>query len=96
MDTYVAYKLLHQGAYNVKQPFAFDQQEVDKLAENADTLLAWLKEGEMQEPASKKQIKIPTHLLLLSSTFVASGLPVILDKYLPNGGCWYGGGCNIL
>ena len=94
MATYAAYKLLHQGAYIVKRPFAFDQQEAEELAENADALFTWLKEGEMQEPASK-QIKIPTHLLLLSSAFVASGLPVILDKYLPNGGCWYGGGCSL-
>ena len=95
MDTCAAYKLLHQGAYIVKRPFAFDQQEVDELAENADALFIWLKEGEMQEITSKKQIKIPTHLLLLSSAFVASGLPVLLDKYVPNGGCWYGGGCSL-
>ena len=95
MDIYAAYKLLHQGAYIVKRPFAFDQQEVEELAENADALFNWLNEGDVQELASKKQIKIPTHLLLLSSAFVASGLPVLLDKFVPNGGCWYGGGCTL-
>ena len=79
----------------MKRPFAFDQQEVDELAENADALFNWLKEGEMQELTSKKRIKIPTQLLLLSSAFVASGLPVLLDKYVTNSGCWYGGGCSL-
>ena len=79
----------------MKRPFAFDQQEVDDLAQNADALFVWLEEGDVQEHVPQKQVKIPTHLLLVSSAFVASGLPVILDNYLPNGGCWFGGGCVI-
>ena len=79
----------------MKEPFTFEQQEVEDLANNADALFSWLKEEEVEEQLPKKQVKIPTHLLVVSATMVASGLPVLLDKYLPDGGCWFGGGCSL-
>ena len=79
----------------MKEPFTFEQQEVDELAENASALFSWLTEDEVQGKLPMERIKIPTHLLLVSSAIVASGLPVLLDKYLPNGSCWAGGGCTL-
>lgn len=79
----------------MKQPFIFEQDEAANLAENACALFSWLKEDEVQKQLSKKQLQIPPRVLLVSSAIVASGLPILLDKYLPNGGCWAGGGCIL-
>lgn len=79
----------------MKRPFAFEQQEIDALAENANALSSWLAKEEVQAQLLEKRIKIPAHLLLISATVFASGLPVLLDKYLPTGGCWAGGGCSL-
>ena len=79
----------------MKRPFAFEQQDIDALAENANVLSSWLSKEEVQAQLLEKWVKIPAHLLLISTTAFASGLPVLLDKYPPTGGCWAGGGCTL-
>lgn len=75
----------------MKQPLMFQQNEIENLAGNADALFSWLEQEESATQMKERRAPIPSHLILVAATIVASGLPVLLDPHLPTSTCWYGG-----
>ncbi|MCB8975813.1 MAG: hypothetical protein H6657_00090 [Ardenticatenaceae bacterium] len=79
----------------MKQRFVFEKQEVVELATKSNTLFSWIQDNMVEEQLSSQQLQIPYHLLLISSSIAASGFLVLMDKFLPDGGCWGNGGCLL-
>lgn len=78
----------------MRQPIDFKIEELERVAENADALCVWLEEELPGTEKSEPRIRIPKHLALVTSTLIASGLPLLLGPALPGVVCWGGtGGC---
>lgn len=76
----------------MRQTFEFTNEELDELAENATALIAWLEEDSPTSELTERRIRIPSHLALVTTTIMASGLPLLLGPVLPGVVCWGGGG----
>lgn len=78
----------------MRQTFEFTNEELDEVAENATALMAWLEEDAPTLEVTERRIRIPSHLALVTTTIMASGLPLLLGPVLPGVACWGGsGGC---
>ncbi len=78
----------------MKQQIKFESQELDGLAARADELCEWLNDEESAEGERQEVVNIPVHITVIASTALVYGLPILLDRYLPNAACW-GGGCAL-
>ena len=75
----------------MQRPIEFEQNEVESLAGNAEALMSWLEQDESVTQMMDQRVTIPAQLILVASTILATGLPVLLDRYLPDSYCWVGG-----
>lgn len=74
----------------MKQRFELEHDEIEAIAENAANLFSWLQEDEAEQPTRGQRVAIPTRFVLVATTIVATGLPILLDQSLPSSACWFG------
>lgn len=75
----------------MRQPLEFKNDELEKIAENADALFNWVEEDLPNSKAEGYRVRIPARLLLVTSTIMSSGLPLLLGPASPQSVCWIGG-----
>lgn len=76
----------------MRQTFEFTNEELDELAENATALIAWLEEDSPTSELTERRIRIPSHLALVTTTIMASGLPLLFRSCIARGcllGRWW-------
>lgn len=76
----------------MRQPLEFKNRDLTKVAENADMLFAWIEEELPRTEIEEHRHPIPSHLALVTTTIMASGVPLLLGPILPGMVCWAGGG----
>jgi len=75
----------------MSQQLKFKNEELEQVANNADALFAWIEEELPVTEKTERPIRIPSHLVLVTATFVASSLPLLVGPESPGVICWYGG-----